>query len=52
MRISWISSGFISLLLATAGSATAISAPDPAKVLRYTFPVAETGFDPAQVVDL
>ena len=23
-----------------------------AKVLRYAFPVAETGFDPAQVTDL
>lgn len=26
--------------------------PDPNKVLRYQFPVAETGFDPAQVHDL
>ena len=26
--------------------------PDPAKVLRTQFPVAETGFDPAQVHDL
>ncbi len=26
--------------------------PDPQKVLRYTFNVAETGFDPAQVNDL
>ena len=26
--------------------------PDPRKVLRYSFPVAETGFDPAQVTDL
>jgi ABC-type transport system substrate-binding protein len=47
-----------SLLLALAtslalacGSATA-QAPAPVKVLRYAFPVAETGFDPAQISDL
>ena len=28
------------------------SAADDAKVLRYAFPIAETGFDPAQVIDL
>jgi len=28
------------------------TAPGVAKVLRYAFPVAETGFDPAQVTDL
>jgi ABC-type transport system substrate-binding protein len=32
------------------GSANAQSAPK--KVLRYAFPVAETGFDPAQISDL
>jgi ABC-type transport system substrate-binding protein len=37
--------------------AAAIGAPMPGtaaerKVLRYAFPIAETGFDPAQVVDL
>ena len=41
-------------LLAAAGAALAV-APAPAaaeKVLRYAFPVAETGFDPAQLNDL
>ena len=28
------------------------AAPDGEKVLRYAFPIAETGFDPAQVSDL
>src|SRR5436190_6226995 len=30
----------------------AAEAPAPAKVLRYSFRIAETGFDPAQVSDL
>ena len=30
----------------------AFAAAAPAKVLRYAFPVAETGFDPAQIADL
>lgn len=34
-----------------APAAPAASAPVPAKLLRYAFPVAETGFDPAQVSD-
>ncbi|MDC8770059.1 ABC transporter substrate-binding protein [Roseateles albus] len=29
-----------------------VSAAEPAKVLRYAFPIAETGFDPAQIDDL
>ena len=29
-----------------------ISSAQQAKVLRYAFPIAETGFDPAQVTDL
>src|SRR4051812_46781527 len=33
-------------------SAHAASPPDPQKVLRYIFPSAETGFDPAMVHDL
>lgn len=37
--------------LMSASSATA-QAPGVEKVLRYAFPVAETGFDPAQVNDL
>ena len=41
--------------LMTAGLAAATAAParaQSAKTLRYGFPVAETGFDPAQVSDL
>jgi ABC-type transport system substrate-binding protein len=35
------------------GSAPAQTSPaPPAKVLRYAFPIAETGFDPAQISDL
>ena len=37
--------------LALAAGARAQDAPPPAKVLRYSLPVAETGFDPAQVPD-
>ncbi len=29
-----------------------LSQPDPTKVLKYSFPVAETGFDPVRVHDL
>ena len=39
-------------LAALALSGVAIAAPDPAKVIRDVFPVAETGFDPAAVHDL
>ena len=42
----------IVLMLSLATSSDVAAAPDSRKVLRYTFPVAETGFDPAQVVDL
>ena len=34
------------------GSATAPSAASAGKTLRYAFPIAESGFDPAQVTDL
>jgi ABC-type transport system substrate-binding protein len=43
------------LLLAAAfavPAAAQTAAPEAKKVLRYAFPVAETGFDPARVVDL
>src|SRR5665213_4362221 len=38
----------------TFGAQSAAGAPDPLaqKVLRYAFPIAETGFDPAQISDL
>ena len=43
----------IGLLLGAAGMAAAAAAAAPAlKVLRYAFPVAESGFDPAQISDL
>ena len=42
-----LASGIIALLIA----ASAVAA-DPAKVLRISFPVAETGFDPVRVSDL
>ena len=42
------------VLAVVAGTAAAQSAPPvpTPKVLRYAFPVAETGFDPAQITDL
>jgi ABC-type transport system substrate-binding protein len=46
----------ISLCLAWGATAPALAqnktTPPPEKVLRYAFPVAETGFDPAQLSDL
>lgn len=41
-----------SILLSSSVSSFAQSPADPEKVLRYVFPVAETGFDPAGVHDL
>ena len=41
-----------SLLLSMSVTVLAQSPADPHKVLRYVFPVAETGFDPAGVHDL
>src|SRR5205809_427246 len=41
-----------SLQLHTVAMAVADPVPVPVKVMRYAFPVAETGFDPAQVTDL
>jgi ABC-type transport system substrate-binding protein len=38
--------------LALACGAVSAQATQPLKVLRYAFPVAETGFDPAQISDL
>ena len=45
------------LLLALATSLALACSPSlaqnaPQKVLRYAFPIAETGFDPAQITDL
>ena len=41
-----------SLLISISVSVLAQSPADPHKILRYVFPVAETGFDPAGVHDL
>jgi len=41
-----------SLQLHTVALAVADPVPVPLKVMRYAFPAAETGFDPAQVTDL
>ncbi|NCI77642.1 ABC transporter substrate-binding protein [Acinetobacter sp. PS-1] len=49
----WVKGIFAgSLLISSAVSVWAQSPADPHKVLRYVFPVAETGFDPAGVHDL
>jgi len=44
----------ISLCLAFGATAPVVAQTEkaPEKVLRYSFPVAETGFDPAQITDL
>jgi len=34
------------------GAQTPAKSPAPEKIFRYSFPVAETGFDPAQITDL
>lgn len=44
--------GMATALLISVSSFAAGPQPDPNKVFRYQFPVAETGFDPAQVSDL
>jgi ABC-type transport system substrate-binding protein len=40
------------MMFAAAGWSAAVPAADPPKVLRYAFPIAETGFDPVQLSDL
>jgi ABC-type transport system substrate-binding protein len=42
----------LALACAVAAGATAPAPPVSPKVFRYAFPIAETGFDPAQVTDL
>lgn len=46
--ISRLAAIALAILLASAGAAHA----EATKVLRYAFPIAETGFDPAQINDL
>jgi ABC-type transport system substrate-binding protein len=57
MRLSqWMLGCCLGLLSTVVAAQTApvpsSTAATPAKVLRYAFPVAETGFDPAQINDL
>jgi ABC-type transport system substrate-binding protein len=40
------------ILAAACSSAASLAAADEPKVLRYAFPIAETGFDPVQLSDL
>ncbi|HET7793461.1 MAG TPA: ABC transporter substrate-binding protein [Rhizobacter sp.] len=45
--------GALWLVLALCCASPSVAAQEPAqKILRYAFPIAETGFDPAQVSDL
>lgn len=48
---AWVTSLCLALGLATVVAAQPAS-PAPEKVLRYSFPTAETGFDPTQINDL
>ena len=48
---SWLIAAALGVGLAPASAADSTGAAAP-KVLRYAFPVAETGFDPAQLSDL
>ncbi len=49
----WLKGGLAGSLLITSSLGIWAQSPaDPHKVLRYVFPVAETGFDPAAVHDL
>jgi ABC-type transport system substrate-binding protein len=53
--VCWLSAVAMAADGAASGPSSAIAAPPPAagqKVLRYAFPVAETGFDPVQISDL
>lgn len=51
IRVRWVAA-FIASIFFISGNCIAGPTPDPNKVMRTQFPVAETGFDPAQVHDL
>ena len=51
MKRHWVCAWIAAAALAS-GSVVAQTAPPAAKVLRYAFPAAETGFDPVQVSDI
>jgi len=46
-----VAKAFIALVVAISVLGV-VRAADPGKVLRYAFPIAETGFDPSQISDL
>ncbi|MEK8030900.1 ABC transporter substrate-binding protein [Ideonella sp. DXS29W] len=50
LRGAWVALGMA--LVASAQGADAPPAAPAQKVMRYAFPVAETGFDPAQITDV
>ena len=54
MKSLWLRAVFLAsaLCLLPAASSAATNPADPNKVLRYVFPAAETGFDPAISRDL
>jgi len=56
IRVRWRCAWLAACVIAVTPSATALAqqgaAPGAQKVLRYAFPVAETGFDPVQINDL
>lgn len=51
-RFLLLATTVLATLWAVAAGAQTAAPPPAAKVLRYAFPAAETGFDPAQVSDL
>jgi ABC-type transport system substrate-binding protein len=51
MRRGFARAAAVAALLGTISLTAAAQASEPTKVLRYSFRVAETGFDPAQISD-
>jgi ABC-type transport system substrate-binding protein len=51
-RRGFLRAGLGAGVLGAVGLPTRVASADRAKVFRYAFPIAETGFDPAQVIDL
>jgi len=51
-RRDFLRAGLGATVLSAVGAPTTASANGEQKVLRYAFPIAETGFDPVQIVDL
>jgi ABC-type transport system substrate-binding protein len=51
-RRDFLRAGVGATALGAMGPASGVQSPADRKILRYAFPIAETGFDPAQVIDL